>query len=145
MRVKHDRIRTEKTCVDWIKRYIFHHGKRQPKDMGAQQEGAFLAHLSVAGNVSASTQSQATSALLYLYQEVLGGCPSWVILPRLKCRSVCRWRRIENIPLVVSHGHGNMCFLLSSFQFPRSGVIRRHHLDEKSSTENGYRQACGAA
>jgi Phage integrase, N-terminal SAM-like domain len=33
LRVKHYSLRTEKSYVDWIKRYIWHHGKRHPKDM----------------------------------------------------------------------------------------------------------------
>ena len=72
MRVKHYSLRTEKTYTDWIKRYIWHHGKRHPKDMGAAEVEAFLTHLAVARNVSASTQNQAKSALLYLHKEVLG-------------------------------------------------------------------------
>jgi len=71
MRVKHYSLRTEKTYVDWIKRYIWHHGKRHPKEMGAAEVEAFLTHLAVERNVSASTQNQAKSALLYLYKEVL--------------------------------------------------------------------------
>jgi integron integrase len=71
LRVKHYSIRTEQTYVDWIKRYIFFHDKRHPKDLGAQDVEAFLTHLAVAGQVSASTQNQAKSALLYLYREVL--------------------------------------------------------------------------
>ncbi len=71
MRVKHYSLRTEKSYVDWIKRYIWHHGKRHPKDMGAAEVEAFLTHLAVQRNVSASTQNQAKSALLYLYKEVL--------------------------------------------------------------------------
>lgn len=35
MRIKHYSIRTEKTYVDWIKRYIWHHGKRHPNELGA--------------------------------------------------------------------------------------------------------------
>src|SRR3989338_10479297 len=72
LRVKHYSIRTEKTYVDWIKRFIFFHGKRHPKDMGARDVEAFLTHLAVVGKVSASTQNQAKSALLFLYREVLG-------------------------------------------------------------------------
>ncbi len=72
MRVKHYSLRTEKTYVDWIKRYIWHFDKRHPKDMGAVEVEAFLTHLAVQRNVSASTQNQAKSALLYLYKEVLG-------------------------------------------------------------------------
>jgi len=71
LRVKHYAIRTEQSYVDWIKRYIYFHGKTHPKDLGAQDVEAFLTHLAVAGKVSASTQNQAKSALLFLYREVL--------------------------------------------------------------------------
>jgi integron integrase len=57
--------------VDWIKRYILFHNKRHPKDMGRAEIQAFLTHLAVEGNVAASTQNQAFSALLFLYREVL--------------------------------------------------------------------------
>ena len=67
--VKHYSLRTEKTYIDWIKRYIWHFDKTHPKDMGAEEVEAFLTHLAVASNVSASTQNQAKSALLYLYKR----------------------------------------------------------------------------
>ena len=78
MRVKHYSLRTEKTYIDWIKRYILHYGKTHPKNMGAEQVEAFLTHLAVQRNVSASTQNQAKSALLYLYKEVLGVELPWL-------------------------------------------------------------------
>jgi len=71
LRVKHYSLRTEKIYVDWIKRFIWFHGKRHPKDMGATEIEAFLSHLAVERSVSASTQNQAKSALLFLYKEVL--------------------------------------------------------------------------
>lgn len=57
--------------MGWIRRYIFFHGKRHPKDLGAEEVEAFLSHLAVERSVSASTQNQAKSALLFLYKEVL--------------------------------------------------------------------------
>ena len=78
MRVKHYSIRTEKSYVDWIKRFILHNDKRHPKDMGAAEAEAFLTHLAVSRSVSASTQNQAKSALLYLYKEVLGVELPWL-------------------------------------------------------------------
>lgn len=71
IRVKHYSIRTETQYLQWIKRFILFHGKRHPKDMGAAEVEAFLSHLVTEGNVSASTQNQALSALLFLYREVL--------------------------------------------------------------------------
>ena len=72
MRVKHYSLRTEKSYVDWIKRYILHFNKVHPKELGAEHVEIFLTYLAVQRNVSASTQNQAKSALLYLYKEVLG-------------------------------------------------------------------------
>ncbi|HTN93881.1 MAG TPA: integron integrase [Gallionella sp.] len=71
LRVKHYSIRTEESYLGWIKRYIYFHGKRHPRDLGARHIEAFLTHLAVEGKVSASTQNLAKSALLFLYREVL--------------------------------------------------------------------------
>lgn len=71
LRVKHYSLSTEKVYVDWIKRFIWFHGKRHPKELGATDVEAFLSHLAVDRSVSASTQNQAKSALLFLYKEVL--------------------------------------------------------------------------
>ena len=53
----------------WIKRFMWFQGKRHPKDMGAREIEAFLTHLAVKGKVAASTQNQAKSALLFLYEK----------------------------------------------------------------------------
>ena len=71
MRVRHYSIRTESAYVDWIRRFIIFHGKRHPSQLGAAEVTAFLTHLAVERNVSASTQAQAKSALLFLYRHVL--------------------------------------------------------------------------
>ncbi|MGB7815527.1 MAG: integron integrase [Methylotenera sp.] len=78
IRLKHYSIRTEQAYVDWIKRYILHFDKRHPKDLGADEVETFLTHLAVVGKVSASTQNQAKSALLFLYKEVLGQSLPWL-------------------------------------------------------------------
>jgi LmbE family N-acetylglucosaminyl deacetylase len=44
VRVKHYSIRTEQTYVDWIKRYIFFHDKRHPKNTEARDIEAFFTH-----------------------------------------------------------------------------------------------------
>ena len=72
IRVKHYSLRTEQAYVGWIKRYIFFRDKRHPRDMGKVEVEAFLSVLAVERNVSAATQTQALSALLFLYREVLG-------------------------------------------------------------------------
>ena len=71
LRVKHYSIRTEQVYIDWIRRYILFHRKRHPEEMGEDEIAQFLTHLAVEKNVAASTQNQALSALLFLYQQVL--------------------------------------------------------------------------
>lgn len=95
LRVKHYSIRTERSYVDWIKRFIWFHGKRHPKDMGAPELEAYLSHLAVERNVSASTQNQAKSALLFLYKEVLGIELSWL-------ENVTQAKAPKRLPVVLT-------------------------------------------
>lgn len=69
LRVKHYSIRTEQSYVGWIKRYIYFHDKRHPKNMGARDIEAFLTHLAVQGKVAAATQNLAKSSILFLEHQ----------------------------------------------------------------------------
>ncbi|MFM7447513.1 MAG: integron integrase [Leptolyngbyaceae cyanobacterium] len=71
IRLRHYSYRTEQSYVAWIRRYILFHHKRHPKEMGCAEIESFLTHLAVQEQVSASTQNQALSALLFLYRNVL--------------------------------------------------------------------------
>jgi integron integrase len=71
MRLRHMSRRTEEAYLGWIRRYVRFHGVRHPDAMGASEVVAFLDHLAVEREVSASTQNQALSALLFLYRVVL--------------------------------------------------------------------------
>jgi len=71
VRLKHYSYKTEQSYVQWVKRYILFHNKRHPKDMGEKEIAQFLSHLAVNENVSASTQNQALSAIVFLYRQVL--------------------------------------------------------------------------
>ena len=95
LRVKHYSIRTEQAYTDWIKRFILFHGKRHPEGMGAPEIEAFLTHLAVRGKVSASTQNQAKSALLFLYREVLGQELPWL-------DNVTQAKLPERLPVVLT-------------------------------------------
>lgn len=95
IRLKHYSIRTETAYVHWVKRFILFHGKRHPADMGAFEVEAFLTHLAVTGNVSASTQNQALSALLFLYKEVLAMDLPWL-------EDVVRAKRPQRLPVVLT-------------------------------------------
>ncbi len=78
IRLKHYSIRTEDIYVEWTRRFILFHGKRHPREMGPGEVESFLTHLAVQGRVSASTQNQAKSALLFLYKEVIGEELPWL-------------------------------------------------------------------
>src|SRR5690606_6233344 len=78
IRTKHYSKRTEEAYCDWIRRFVLFHGKRHPKEMGAEEVQAFLSHLANERNVAASTQNQALSAVLFLYKEVLKVDLPWV-------------------------------------------------------------------
>jgi hypothetical protein len=62
IRVLHYSIRTEKTYVDWVRRFILFHGEGHSAQMDGAEVEAFLTYLAVQRKVSASTQNQAKSA-----------------------------------------------------------------------------------
>jgi len=72
LRARHYSRRTEQTYCSWVKRFIYFHNVRHPAEMAEPEINAFLTHLSVKEKVSASTQNQALSALLFLYCHVIG-------------------------------------------------------------------------
>src|SRR3990172_2849866 len=72
LRSRHYSSRTEQTYCHWIKRFIFFHKVRHPAEMAEPEINTFLTHLAVKEKVSASTQNQALSALLFLYRHVIG-------------------------------------------------------------------------
>lgn len=88
-------LRTEKTYLHWIRRFIRFHDRRHPRQMGAAEVEAFLTALAVKSQVSASTQNQALAALLFLYREVLG-----IKLPWLT--EVVRAKRPQRLPVVLT-------------------------------------------
>ncbi|HSB68085.1 MAG TPA: integron integrase, partial [Candidatus Methylomirabilis sp.] len=95
IRAHHYSPRTEDAYLGWIKRYIFFHGKRHPEEMGAQEITRFLSSLALDGQVAASTQNQALSALLFLYREVLQQDLPWL-------DGIVRAKRPIRLPVVLS-------------------------------------------
>ena len=95
IRLKHYSIRTEKTYLAWIRRFILFHDKKHPKEMGKPEVEAFLTDLAVNRNVAASTQNQALNAVLFLYKEVLDTELPWM-------DDVVRVKRPARIPEVLS-------------------------------------------
>ena len=95
IRFRHYSIRTEEAYVHWIKRYIFFHGKRHPRELGGEQVREFLTHLAVKGKVAAATQNQALAAILFLYKEVLGVELPWI-------DGIERAKRPKRLPVALS-------------------------------------------
>lgn len=72
LRSRHYSRRTEQAYCHWVRRFIYFHHKRHPAEMAEAEINAFLTHLAVKEKVSASTQNQALSALLFLYRRAIG-------------------------------------------------------------------------
>src|SRR5260221_11227441 len=64
-------VRTEQAYVFWIRRFVQHHGRRHPKELGEPAGGDYLSHLATLDRVAAATQNQALSALTFLFDALL--------------------------------------------------------------------------
>jgi integron integrase len=95
LRARHFSPRTEEAYVGWIRRFVLFHGKRHPDHLGAPEVAGYLGHLASNRKVSASTQNQALSALVFLYREVLGRELAGL-------EDVPRARRPERLPVVLA-------------------------------------------
>jgi integron integrase len=94
IRLRHYSRRTESAYVAWIRRFIVFHRKRHPRELGEREVTAFLSNLA-ARKVSASTQNQALSAILFVYAVVLGQQLAWM-------NEIVRAQRPARLPVVLS-------------------------------------------
>jgi integron integrase len=92
---RHYSYRTEKSYAGWIRRFVLFHGKRHPAEMGEAEITAFLSALATRGRVSASTQNQALSALVFLYRVVLRKDIGWL-------NGIVRAKRPVRLPVVLT-------------------------------------------
>ena len=95
MRSRHYSRRTEKSYWYWIRWFIRFHDMRHPALMGAGEVTAFLSWLATERDVAAATQNQALSALLFLYQKVLGQQLPWL-------DELVRAKRPVRLPVVLT-------------------------------------------
>ena len=95
LRTNHYSYRTEQQYLAWIRRFILYHGKRHPREMSGAEVERFLTYLAVDRKVTASTQNQALSAILFLYRQVLE-----IELPWLS--NITRARKPARLPVVLS-------------------------------------------
>lgn len=95
LRRKHYSYRTEQNYLHWMRRFIYFHNKRHPREMAEPEVAAFLTHLAVERRVSASTQNQALNAILFLYKRVIGREIGFI-------EGVVRAKRPERLPVVMT-------------------------------------------
>lgn len=93
--VRHYAHRTAKTYAQWVRRFIHFHDLKHPREMGAKEINLFLTYLASKRRVCASTQTQALSALLFLYRKVLK-----MDIEDLK--RVVRARQRKRLPVVLT-------------------------------------------
>ncbi|HEU4722968.1 MAG TPA: integron integrase [Gemmatimonadaceae bacterium] len=87
--------RTEEAYLYWIRRFIVANDRRHPADLGPEAIRRFLSALAVRERVSASTQNQALSALIFLYAHVVGR-------PIGPIDDIVPARRSRHLPVVLS-------------------------------------------
>ncbi len=95
MRLRHYSRRTEEAYVGWIKRFIKFCGMRHPRELGPGDVTQFLSSLAADQGVSASTQNQALSALVFVYRDVLELPVGWL-------NGLVRAKRPARIPVVLT-------------------------------------------
>ncbi len=95
IRYLHYSLRTEQAYVHWSKAFIRFHGLRHPNEMGKLEVEQFLSWLASERKVAASTHTQALSALLFLYEKVLGQELPWL-------RDIGRPRVQRRLPVILS-------------------------------------------
>lgn len=115
IRTLHYSIRTEQAYVEWIRRFILFHKKRHPREMGQREIEEFLTHLAVDRNVSASTQSQAKAALLFLFQRVLKLDVDWLkdVVAAKRPQRLPTVLTVEEVHAVLSHLDGDVWLVAS--------------------------------
>jgi len=96
LRAHHYSLRTEQAYWHWTRSFVRWSGGRHPLEMGAPEVSEFLTHLATAGEVSASTQNQALSALLFLYRKALGVDLPWM-------DEIVRAKVRQKLPVVLTH------------------------------------------
>jgi integron integrase len=96
LRLKRYALSTERSYLNWIRRFIQFHNLQHPRTLGKEQIESFLSHLAVKENVAASTQNQALNAILFLYRNVLDQ-------PLEHDLNAVRAHRQKHIPTVLTH------------------------------------------
>jgi integron integrase len=112
IRLRHLSYTTEKSYLQWIRRFIRFHARRHPREMGEAEIVAFLSHLAIQRNCAPATQNQALNAIVFLFRCVLGR-----ELGELKN---IRWaRRRQHVPVVMTREEVAAVLTKLSSNFPK--------------------------
>ncbi len=95
LRARHYSRRTARSYLGWIRRFLAFYDRKHPAHLGEAEINRFLTHLAVERRVAPSTQTQALSALLFLYKRVLQ-----VHLPWLE--DIVRAKKKRHMPVVLT-------------------------------------------
>lgn len=87
--------RTASSYVYWSRQYILFHKKQHPKTLGKQEIEAFLNYLVSKRRLSASSQSIALNAIIFMYKHVLDIEIGWL-------DNLVRAKRKSFLPTVLS-------------------------------------------
>jgi site-specific recombinase XerD len=143
IRARHYSRRTEEAYAYWIRKYVVFHGKAHPATLGASHISAFLIWLADRRHVSASTQNQALSALLFLYREVLTldiGEIAHIPRARMPVRVPVVLARDE-VRAIMMHLGGVPWLVVALFDRQESMTVRRRVLG--MAWENNFSESRG--
>src|SRR5690606_26660765 len=96
LRRRHYSPRTERAYATWVRRFVEFHGRRSPRELGAEELGAFLDDL-IRQGLSRSSHQQALCALVFMYQQVLKSDPPWLA-------EMARPKQTRSLPVVLTRG-----------------------------------------
>lgn len=135
LRTLHYSMRTEEAYLQWIKRYVLFHNKRHPNEMREKEITEFLTHLAVKEHVAASTQNQALSAILFLYNKVLK-------VKKLHDADLQKGGGAVDLPFALDRKYTGLSREFNwQYVFPSqdispnkiSGHLQRHHTSERTA------------
>ena len=86
---------TEKSYCQWVVRYVRFHKLMHPRDLDNQDIVRYLNYLANECNLAASTQNQALSALVFVYEHVLK-------IPVGDLENLKRAKKPKRLPVVLS-------------------------------------------
>jgi site-specific recombinase XerD len=95
LRVRHYSPRTVEAYTGWVRRFVRFNGTRHPDTLNEAHVARFLTWLAEDGRVAAATQTQAASAIVLLYRDVLRR-------PLGRLESLVRARQPRRVPVVLT-------------------------------------------